>query len=156
MQPSAQHPSSHLITSHEHCIEQCAAQQSGNGVDSIMSLYVYRGKAHKSIKRQKNKEQPTVASMPRKENQHGGNTDMTAGERRRGSLAGFFGTLDKPVEKAVGFSGTWKTVGMGVEIVAHCRENAIGYILNAHGFIIERRSGDGNKDKYHIVDEERR
>ena len=45
---------------------------------------------------------------------------------------------------------------MGVEIVTHGGEYACGNIVHAHSFIIERRTGDGNENEYHIIYEKRR
>ena len=78
---------------------------------------------------------------------------MARREGRRGPFAGVVSLLHQVVEQPVARNG--QRLLMRQEIVVHGREMALRYLVDAHGLVVELRSGHGQGDEDDVEQEER-
>ena len=129
---------------------------TSDDIDDVVSLDIDGGQAHQYVKWRDTPEQRTAATAPGKDHQDGGDAYMTAGESCRRALTCGMGTGYTLVEVtiAVARHGQWLVVGG--EVIVDVGEYTLGDVVQTCCQIIILWSCDGQEDKNHIIDEERR
>ena len=79
---------------------------------------------------------------------------MATGEGGCGAFAGIVRIFYELIEDSVGPSGTDHSFVVGVEIVVQVGEDALCDLVFAHRLEVVLRSGDGQEDENHVIDEE--
>ncbi len=119
-----------------------------------MRLDIHGCHTQEDVEWQHGEEQLAVSAVPGKEHADGAYAHVRTREGGGRPLSGFLGILYELVEDSVGIAWGWQTTGMGTEVIAHCREDALGNILHSHGIEVERRSHHRHVDVDEIVEEE--
>ena len=79
---------------------------------------------------------------------------MAAGEGGGGTLAGIVGDVEQVVAEAVAPTGRGHALTMREEPVAEIGEDALCYLVGAHGEVVELGPSDGQQDENDIVGKE--
>ena len=119
-----------------------------------MRLDIHGSHTQEDVEWQHGEEQLAVSAVPGKEHTDGTYAHVRTREGGGRSLSCFLGILYELVENSVGIAWGWQTVGMGTEVIAHCREDTLGNILHSHGIEVERWSHHRHVNVDEIVDEE--
>lgn len=141
--------------SHQRKVEHRSGNQSGDGIDEIMSLNIHRGAAEEDKERQEDDHQTAVAGVHGEPHQDRTDAHMRTWKGCRGTFAGRFRALYKLIEHSVDIAWRRQTRLMIIEIIVHIGKNAGRDVLQSDGLIIECGADDGYENEDYIVYEER-
>ena len=110
---------------HQYKIDDDGRDEAGDGIDKIMRLNIYGSQTQEDVEWQHGKEQLAVSAVPGKEYADGAYAHVRTRVGGGRSLSCFLGILYELVEDSVGIAWGRQTVGMGAEVIAHCREDAL-------------------------------